>query len=265
MDADYMLGRNLGSRPGLAGLRVVLVGCGTIGGHLARYLAQSGAGRHGCLTLVDPDIFRAANVGRHPLGPGSIGLPKAEALVDSLQGDFPCSTFRALPERVLACLAELERADLVVDATGEEALSLALNHLIARKRQDAPAVLFVYLAGAGRAAQAFLVEPDQREGACLKCLRPDLSGPRKHWPLPPGHGNDEVAAACGESAFTPYGVAAPVIAAGLAMALCLDWVADNPSPRLRTIRLDAGSTLPVADGDPAREAGCPACDPERAE
>ena len=264
MDFDYMLGRNLGDRPGLAGLRIVLVGCGTIGGHLARHLAQSGAGRHGLLTLVDPDVFTAGNVGRHLLGPGAIGLPKTQALVDLLRADFPGSAFRSATEGILKCLPELAGADLVVDATGEEGVSLALNDLVVCQRPIAPAALFVYLCGAGKAAQTLLVTPDQPDGACFKCLRPDLFGPREMWPLRPDLGGEEVAATCGEAAFMPYGVAAPAIAAGMATAMCLDWAAGDASPKLRTIRIDQRATVALEDVDPARQASCPACGPDRA-
>jgi hypothetical protein len=259
MDYDYMLGRNLGDRPGLAGLRIVLVGCGTIGGHLARHLAQSGAGRYGLFTLVDPDVFTAGNVGRHLLGPGAIGLPKAEALVQFLRADFPCSEFRSVTEGILKCSSELAGADLVVDATGEEAVSLALNDCVVRRRPTAPASLFVYLCGAGKAAQALLVEPDKPDCACFKCLRPDLFGPRAMWPLGPDLGGEEIPAACGEAAFMPYGVAAPAMAAGLAAAMCLDWASGKPSPKLRTIRIDWRATIALEDTDPGRHISCPAC------
>ncbi|MGR3716055.1 MAG: ThiF family adenylyltransferase [Thermohalobaculum sp.] len=258
IDQDYILGRNLGTRPSLANLRIVVIGCGTIGGYLARQLAQSGAGRYGLLTLVDPDLFMAGNVGRHLLGLDSIGLRKTDALVHVLEKDFPGSNFRSIPKRFLHCVEELVGADLVVDATGEEGVSLALNHFLLRQDVALPTTLFVYLCGSGKAAQALLMAPKSGD-ACFKCMRPDLFGGRREWPLSSVSDDDGIPASCGESAYVPFAVAAPSIAAGLATAMCLDWVSGNPSPKLRTIRIDHNATIEIKDTDPPIDPACPAC------
>lgn len=259
MDPDFMLNRNLAGQPSLAGRNVVLVGCGTIGGFLAKFLAQSGAGHNGSLLLVDPDVFSPGNVGRHLLGPGAVGLPKAEACRNELKRMFPDSLFRSVPHSILSCLGVLDHADLVVDATGEEAVSVALNDTLIHRRPKGPTAAFSWLVGAGAAAQAFLVQPDAPGYACLKCLYLGAHETRRHWPAPMGASDEDIAPACGEAAFTPYGVAAPAIAAGLVMKLCLDWAKGTPEPRLRTIRLDASATTHVEDCSPVAEAGCPAC------
>lgn len=153
----------------------------------------------------------------------------------------------------------LASADLVVDATGEEAVSIALNQRLVDRRPSGPAAVHVWLAGNGAAAQCLFVD-HKGEGACLKCLRPaGAAATRPDWPLAPGAGLREAPAACGEAAFVPYGVAAPAIAAGLALKVCLDRAGGNTHPAMRTIRIDAAATAPVADCDPRAEAGCPAC------
>lgn len=65
---------------------VAIIGCGAIGGYLARGLAQAGVGS---LLLVDHDRLKAANLGRHVLGAEWIGSLKAKALAKQLARDFP--------------------------------------------------------------------------------------------------------------------------------------------------------------------------------
>lgn len=78
-DANAMLGR-------MQTCSVGIVGCGAIGGYLARGLAQAGVGS---LALVDHDWIKAANLGRHVLGAEWIGRFKATALAEQLARDFP--------------------------------------------------------------------------------------------------------------------------------------------------------------------------------
>src|SRR5262249_5937209 len=69
VDERYLYSRNLGVQKTLAGKSIALIGCGTIGGFLARQLAQSGAGSSGGkLRLLDNDILQPGNLGRHLLG-----------------------------------------------------------------------------------------------------------------------------------------------------------------------------------------------------
>ena len=83
----WIHGRNVApDLPTMGTMKVVVIGCGSLGAPLAIGLAQAGAGS---LDLVDPGILRAANVGRHPLGVSEIGLFKAKALAARIQADYP--------------------------------------------------------------------------------------------------------------------------------------------------------------------------------
>lgn len=65
---------------------VVLVGVGSLGGFLAMNLARAGVGR---LTLIDPEVLEAENLGRHVLGTRHLGEGKATALSEQLNVDVP--------------------------------------------------------------------------------------------------------------------------------------------------------------------------------
>ncbi len=99
----------------LFGSRVVVVGCGGLGGYLIEELARLGVGT---LDLVDPDVFEEHNLNRQLLSaPGLLGTAKVEAAVRRVAEVNPAVTAR--PHR-LALTAEnagalLGGADAVAD------------------------------------------------------------------------------------------------------------------------------------------------------
>ncbi|BAQ46049.1 dinucleotide-utilizing enzymes [Methylobacterium aquaticum] len=260
-DTDYLFGRNLGGMLNLAGKRILLVGCGTIGGFLAQQLAQCGAGAgRGSLTLVDPDVLKPGNIGRHLLGVPYLGENKAEACVAFLKAQLPPLAIAGRAGDVLALDLRRERYDLVVDATGEEALSLALNERAVRARPGGPPHLFVWLAGNGAAAQCLLTGEAGR--ACLKCLKPALAGPPRFPVLRPGVDVETVInVSCSDPDYIPFPVSRSVAAAALACEVVLDWANGDPGDRFRSLILDARSALPVPSGSPSPVEACPACGP----
>ena len=261
IDLCSVFGRNLHKQSPLAGRRFALIGCGTIGSHLAKFLVQNGAGHErGVLLLLDNQTLEPGNVGRHYLGTTRVGEWKAEALKQELLSQFPEVNIRVSRANAEASLANLASYDLVVDATGEEALSVALNHSLVRRRRDegpTPDIVHVWLCGNGAAGQALLTDGPQF--ACFKCLKPDHSGQWRFNPLKSGTAVEQTAAACGEAQYIAYGVAAPAMAAALGLQLVLDWNSGSPGPRLRTVRIDKKDTVEINDRNPKPSDRCPAC------
>lgn len=258
-DAGHVLARNLAGAPSLAGRRVALVGCGTIGGHLAKFLAQSGAGTGGGrLDLIDSETLMPANLGRHWLPARWMACSKALACAAEIQATFRGSVVKGHPEDALLVPEVLDGAELVIDATGEQPLSAALNDKAVR-RGDGAALLLVWLRGMGAAAQALLVPTASDGRGCYRCLRPGLESWSAGDVMAPHATMAEAPASCGEAAFLPYGVAAPAIAAGLAARMALEWAAGRVSPSLRTIRIDLAETVPTEDIDLPADPSCSAC------
>src|SRR5262249_12582392 len=79
-DRGFLVQRG-GGHVELESKRVLLLGCGSVGGHLAFALARAGIG---ALTLVDHDIFTAENTYRHALGKPYWGKMKALAMQQAL-------------------------------------------------------------------------------------------------------------------------------------------------------------------------------------
>ncbi len=260
LDPSFIYRRNMAEQPNLGGKKIALVGIGTIGGWLARFLAQSGAGTDGGrLVLLDDDNLRPGNLGRHWLGTPYLGMNKAVGARKELYRTNPDCEVAAIPEDAFKHISTLMDFDLVIDATGEQAVSDVLNADLVRarrERQKAPTSLHVWLVGSGVAAQALLA--DSGENACFRCLR-TTDGLERNRLLRPDHPAALTPANCGEGAYFAYGVGAPAMAAGLALQMCLDWAKDAPSPRLRTIRINHEATFEVKDKNAARLENCPAC------
>lgn len=255
-DLASVLGANAGP---LADKAVTLVGCGAIGGYLARMLAQFGAGLgRGRLTLIDGDILDVFNVRRHALGAPAIGRFKAEAVAEATLRDFPGLNVVSRPVPVQTQQMILEASDLVIDATGEQAVGDWLNawHLgRAGLKALKPSLLHCWVAGAGIAVQSFVsTEPGY---ACYRCLQPDHGARPRFDPLrePPS----EPLATCGEQLMTPYGPAAPTAAAALAAQHAVDWARGHPHHLLRTVRLDWELSVRRDPSSPRMAANCPAC------
>ena len=258
-DLATLLGANgTEGRAPLAGRRIVLIGCGAIGGYLARMLAQVGAGLEGQLILIDPDMLSHGNVRRHQLGLADATRKKAEACAEAIGRDFPGLSVVAVNDDVTKRVSLLADAELVIDATGEQGLSDWLNRWGLDRRaagEAVPALLFVWIAGQGAAAQSFIVHDDVH--ACYRCLQPDLTKEGRFNPLreaPPAP-----VAACGEQLSTLYGPAAPAAAASLATTHATEWAAGHPQALLRTVRIDWKATVERPPKSPDRAAGCPAC------
>lgn len=259
-DEEFMFTRNLGQQPNLSEKRIAIIGMGTIGGALAKLIAQSGAGlNRGRLVLFDTDILTPGNIGRHILPPSYVGLLKAEACRDFIRSFYPENDIAAVNSDALARIDELNAFDLVIDATGDEAVAANINRYFFQRRaasNSAPVWMHLCLFGNGVAAQGLLV--DSPEYACYQCQKlPD--GAFRFPVLRSDHPAILTPANCNEGSYFAYGVGAPTIAAGLGVQMALDWTAGKPSPRLRTVRIVQDATQTVKDQNPSKRPGCFVC------
>jgi molybdopterin/thiamine biosynthesis adenylyltransferase len=262
VDRSTMVNARLREKSALESLSIAVIGCGTVGSRIILDLVRSGAGAPGHpLILVDPDMLRAANLGRHVLGVDALDTPKSEAMAIEARRFHPEVEVLPIEMSVLDCLRRIERCDLIVDATGHNPLALRLNEIALDRRRRGgqfPPIVHAAVHGNGLAAQTILVTDTAH--ACLKCLRPG-HGNFKANPIRPGLLTDMVPAACGDGAYIPYAAAAPAIAGALAVQAVLEWATapDQPGPRVRTRRLDQDRTVPINDRNWGVDPACPAC------
>lgn len=259
-DASELAGRNLGGDAPLANMRIAQIGCGTIGSYLARLLVQSGAGLNHDFLIIDHDIMSPDNVGRHALGARYIGCNKAAAMRRALKEDFPDVTVEILQKDARSAFSRLRGFDIVIDATGDNHLSNALNaHAIAaRQKDDFPPVLYAMIFGNGVAVQTFL-DKATPDAACFRCLKPIHHNDWRYSPLKPGVETEMTVRPCGYGTFAPFSVEASVQASGLALRQILDFASGNQNATLRTRVLDKKYGRSHNDKSVPKSDKCPAC------
>lgn len=250
IDDRYLAQRNIPTLKTLAGKRIAVVGCGTIGGYLSEMLVKAGAGTSGGkLTLVDFDSLLPQNIGRHRLGFPDLLSNKATSMANELKRLAPGADVRALPVDVRQ--AQLGELDLLIDASGEE----ALGHWLCGNYLSRVSMLSVWIEGPGTAVRGLL--RTNGSGACYRCLwhgnkRGELCSVID--PLPvvlAGHG-------C-EGLYVPFPASVSVQAASLGAEMAIDWVNGISSPSLRTRLIDHSHELATPDCDPFRDVDCPIC------
>lgn len=257
---DQVTKRNLPSeQKSLKGKRIAVLGCGTIGSHLARFLVQCGAGNGEPLIVVDHQSLSAGNIGRHLLNFRDVGKPKAEALAVELRRFHPDVKVTSINADISKIWKRVSKCDLIVDATGVESVTEFLNAAAMEARASGPCnLLHTWLFANGIAAQSFLNIGG--EFACYRCLRPELDKPWRYDPRKRVKDTGTVVtASCGDGAYVPFAVNAPVMAASLALGAALDFASGTPGPRLRTLVIDEKAAHSVKDQSPNRHDRCPAC------
>ncbi|WP_459930606.1 ThiF family adenylyltransferase [Desulfosporosinus burensis] len=125
IDYQYLTMRG-GATPILKDKRVLLLGCGSVGGYIASNLCQSGVMN---VDILDDDFFQPENVHRHWLGFDSISPKeykyKANLMREKLQAQYPYADIAPLnfvdrsAESFISDTSNLAHYDLIISALGE--------------------------------------------------------------------------------------------------------------------------------------------------
>jgi molybdopterin/thiamine biosynthesis adenylyltransferase len=253
-----IVGRNSPAMDNLSKLKIALVGCGTIGSHLARYLVQSGAGQSHPLKMFDIETLAQGNLGRHLLNFSDVGNPKAPALAEELRRFHPQVSVSAVHDDVAPHLDMLTGHDLIIDATGDWNVQSYINEWFITRGEPRPrAMLHSWVFMNGAAVQSFLNLRDQY--ACFRCLRPAFDKAWRYTPADPNEPLNLQPATCGDGAYVPFTVDVSTSAAALANRAALDFARDEPGYRLRTIVTDIERGRYLKPVSPKPSAHCPAC------
>ncbi|MCG7983789.1 MAG: ThiF family adenylyltransferase [Candidatus Thiodiazotropha lotti] len=251
----FLTSRNLASKS-LESKRIVLIGCGTIGGYLARLLVQVGAGLGiGELVLYDGQALSVGNIGRHYLDGKYLYDNKADACCHKLQKEYPSSTISSAKSDFVS-LKSAKKADLVIDATGREAFSLMLNAQaldLKNTRNACPDILYAWIDGNGCCGRTFHFDGTS---ACYRCLRTPSGEDR----FPPLKSSDDLVPMqyqCSDS-YVPFPPSASTQAAAIALEAVLGWAEGNTNPTFRT-RGFTQSARKHKNQNIDAMTGCPAC------
>ncbi len=166
-DREYLLNRG-GGQTQIDKSRILIVGCGAVGGYVVSALAQAGIAH---LTLVDPDILQLENTFRHVLGNKDPCKPKVAALKEEAESKYPYISVithqKYIQEAIREGLIDFSSFDLAIFATGNHTVELYTNHLLHQQLQS-PLTIFTWLEPYGIGGHALLTH--STKPGCLQCL-----------------------------------------------------------------------------------------------
>ena len=135
--------------------RVVVAGCGGIGGYVSSFLARLGIGH---LVLVDPDRFRESNLNRQLFcSVTNLGRYKAEVAAEVLSTINPASRLEPVVKRLEDSLNSFRASDLCLDCLD----SRESRRVLSATCQDIKIPL-VYAAVSGTCVQVAVEMPGKR-------------------------------------------------------------------------------------------------------
>lgn len=172
-DITTLQSRNKERLEDLSSKKIALIGCGTIGGYLAKLLIRNGAGRGKPLHLFDGDDFKPHNFSRHTLTSSSFGKNKARELSFELRNSIhTIKKIEGFDIPFPVNEQSIANYDIIIDATGRPPISKRLafvaRQLVEHKR---PVLIHAFNDGNGRASKVFIDDGC----SCYGCLTIDKS------------------------------------------------------------------------------------------
>lgn len=132
-DKNYLLNRG-GALDYILDKKILVLGCGSLGGHIIEQLVNVGIGN---ITIVDKDKFSIENIYRHILGYDSLkseGSYKSEEMKNYLEKKYRNLKLNAIAYDLIDCIEDetlnLEEFDLIVVAIGNPNIEFNLNRKI---------------------------------------------------------------------------------------------------------------------------------------
>ena len=203
--------------------RILIIGCGSIGGHVICEFAKAG---YEDLTIVDYEKLTEENIFRHVLGMEYVNHYKCEALNTYIQKNIPEVKITTLAERIEDAIIEedinFEDYNLIISATGNHNLNRWINLWMMNNRIRVPVIyLWNEIYGIGNHA-AYI---KYGNCGCYECIfgRDEETGELydKTSYCEKGQSITESAGGCGKT-YVPYGNLVSL----KTMLLCLKLVKD---------------------------------------
>lgn len=154
----------------LAGKKVLVIGLGSVGSHIAIELAKSGVMR---FAFIDHDRVEVANVVRHVAGLSHVGQYKTKVMAQLTKDKNPYIEIRTLEVRVSWENADevrqiVREVDIVICATGDRRSQLIINRMCVEENKP-----YVF-AGVYRRAYGGQLFVRSHKGPCYQCFCMDL-------------------------------------------------------------------------------------------
>lgn len=158
-----------GAEESLLNKKVMIVGCGSVGGDVADKLAASGVGR---LDLYDPETLSLNNLYRHILPPMYTSFHKTQALWHNLTSKYPWLEVGKYTNKLLDLrnYELLMKYDLIVIAIGAPTQERLFHDYLIKEKINVP-VINAWVEGYGIGGHAILEIPGTK--GCLRCAYVD--------------------------------------------------------------------------------------------
>lgn len=169
-DNNFLLNRG-GAIDNLLDKKVLILGCGSLGGYIIEELVKAGISK---LTILDKDVFKDENVFRHILGEDQISPKlsyKAEEIKKYLEKKYKNISINAIAYDLIDSIEDgmivLEEYDLIVVAIGSPNIEFYLNKKIYELEKRIPTI-YAWIEAYGIGGHV-LVTNNSRYG-CYNCL-----------------------------------------------------------------------------------------------
>lgn len=166
-DSEYLINRG-GIFTDIKDKRVLIIGCGSIGGYLTSELVKSGVSN---LCLVDEDFLSSDNIYRHLLGLEFVGQYKTKAIIKYLENNIPHLNLKSFEDKIENLIEnyklDFEAFDLIISATGNHNVNRWINNYAISDKVSVP-IIYLWNEVLGIGNHALFI--DTKYKGCFDCL-----------------------------------------------------------------------------------------------
>lgn len=139
-DKEFLLNRG-GGLLDIYNKRVLVIGCGSIGGYLINEIAKTGINN---IDIVDKDLLKEENIYRHLLGMEYVNSYKSKALVDYIKKNIPNVNINSVEDSIEDAIYDrsisLSEYDLIISAVGNHNVNRWINEYVHTNKIEVPVI-----------------------------------------------------------------------------------------------------------------------------
>lgn len=166
-DREFLVNRG-GTLSTIFDKKILVVGCGSIGGYLINELAKIGMNN---ISIVDGDILREENIYRHFMGMEYIDSYKTKAIKDYLQKNMPylnvVSYEDYIEEKIESEEISLDGFDLIISTVGNHNLNRWINEYVHLNKIKTP-IIYLWNEVLGIGSHAAFISINHK--GCYECF-----------------------------------------------------------------------------------------------
>ncbi|KOY65397.1 ThiF family adenylyltransferase [Clostridium sporogenes] len=139
-DKEFLINRG-GASSDINNKRLLVIGCGSIGGYLINELVNAGINN---ITMIDNDILKEENIYRHLIGMEYINQYKTIAIAEFINKNIPDIDIRTVEEKIEDAIDDgsisLSEYDLIISAIGNHNVNRRINNYMHKCKLDTPVI-----------------------------------------------------------------------------------------------------------------------------